>query len=283
MGSKHKKKKGSSVKILVLLLLPVCLFFLMVHPGFRDFRNSVAFDILFRLGISGVILYFAWIWKKKSSKPAKWTLTAAAVTVWFPLLIPSYRVFLWTATVLEFLGIGILLWEQIRLGKHSEPLLYVAAFLLLILMSNAGGYTFVENPNGLHFWEISLTFTLLSGIFAGYLVFTGKLKLKDDRKSERIAFAAAGFLVGFFLIWPTMLNLNYLLDNRPPEIYEMPVQEKDINTSGKNTTYHIYVSFQGEALDLEVSQSQYDGYAVGDQVPVALYQGAFGDPFYVVE
>lgn len=283
MGTKHKNQKGIFNKILFLLILPGCLFFLMVYPGFRDFWNSLAFDILFRLGISGVILYFTWLWKTKPSSPAKWTLTAAAVIVWFPLVLPSYRAFLWAATILEFVGTGVLLWEQIRLRKHTQPLLYVTAFLLLILIANAGSYTFVENPNGLHFGEVSLVFTLLSGALAAYLIFTGTLKLKDDRMSERIAFAVMGFLVGFFLIWPTMLNLNYLLDSRPPQVYEMPVQEKYVNTSGKNTTYHIYVSFQGEILDLEVSQSQYEGFAVGDRVPVALYEGAFGDPFYIVE
>lgn len=249
-----KKMQASWRKMLLILGVAVGISYVfLLYPGMQDFRNTLAFDILFRLVISGVILYFAWLWKKKPSLPAKWTLTAMACTVWFPLLIPSFKVFL------------------------------LAAFLLLVLTGNASSYTFVEDPNGMHFGLPTALFTLLAGTFSGYLIFSGKLKLMDDRKSERIAFVIAGFLVGFFLTWPTILNLNYLLDNQIPQIYEMPVEEKDINTSGKNTSYHLYVSFQGEQLKLDVSQSRYYAYEPGDIVPVTLHQGAFHDPFYIVE
>lgn len=278
-----KKMQASWRKMLLILGVAVGLYVFLLYPGMQDFRNTLVFDILFRLVISGVILYFAWFWKKKPSMPAKWTLIAMACTVWFPLLIPSFKVFLLAATVLEFAGAAVLLWEQVNLKAHTEPLLYVAAFLLLVLTGNASSYTFVENPNGMHFGLPTALFTLLEGAFSGYLIFSGKLKLKDDRKSERIAFVIAGFLVGFFLTWPTVLNLNYLLDNQIPQIYEMPVVEKDINTSGKNTSYHLYVSFQGEQLKLDVSQSRYYACEPGDIVPVTLHQGAFRDPFYIVE
>lgn len=270
-------------KGLLLLAAALSIYFFLLYPGMQDIRNTLAFEVLFRLAISGVILYFAWIWKKKSSFPAKCTLTAIACVVWFPLLIPNFKVFLLAATVLEFAGVAVLLWEQINLKKHTEPLLYVTAFLLLVAAGNATSYTFVENPNGMHFGLVTALLTLLAGIFAGYLVFSGTLKLKDDRKSERIAFVFAGLLVGFFLVWPTILNLNYLLDQQIPEVYEMPVEEKDINTAGKNTSYYLYVSFRGEQLKLDVSQSQYYHYEKGEVVPVTLYEGAFHDPFYIVE
>lgn len=277
------QKKNSIKKALLILGICVCIYFLLLYPGMQDFRDSLAFDILFRLVCSGVILYFTWVWKEKPSDPAKWTLTAIACTVWFPLLIPSYRIFLFSATVLEFVSVAVLLWEQITLQKHTETLLFVTAFLLLIITGNAGLYTFVNDPNGLHFGLVTAFLTLLAGAFAAYLIFSGKLKLKDDRKSERIAFVFAGFLVGFFLVWPTIVNLNYLLDNQIPQLYELTVEEKDINTSGKSTSYHFYVSYHGGQLKLDVSRSQYYRYECNDKVPVALYEGAFHDPFFLVE
>lgn len=280
---KKKQRKPSEGKILVLVVLLLSLDFFLLHPGVQDFRDSLLFDVLFRLVASGGILFFAWVWKKKPSRPAKWTLSVMACAVWLPMMILEYRVFLLTATVLEFLGVAVLIWEQVNLKKHTEPLLYVTVVFMLVLVTNAGSYTFVKNPNGLHFGLISVVLTMLAGCFSGYLVFSEKLKLKDDRVSERIAFVIAGFLVGFFLVWPTLLNLNYLLDTQIPQIYEMPVEDKNINTSGKNTTYHLDVSFHGELLELEVSQSQYYQFDIGDEIPVMLYEGAFHDPFYVVE
>ena len=278
-----KKMQASWRKMLLILSAAIGLYFFLLYPGMQDFRDTLAFDILFRLVSSGAVMYFAWVWKKKPSPLAKWTLTAIACIVWFPLLIPSYRIFLFSVMMLEFVSVAVLLWEQINLQKHTEVLLFVTAVLLLIASGNASSYTFVENPNGMHFGLPTVLFTLLAGAFSGYLIFFGRLKLKDDRKSERITFVFAGFLVGFFLTWPTILNLNYLLDNQISQVYEMPVEEKDINTSGKNTSYHLYVSFQGGQLKLDVSQSQYYAYEPGDIVPVTLYEGAFHDPFYIVE
>ena len=278
-----KKNKWQSWKLLLLIAASILFMFVELHPELQPLRDSAAYDILFRLVISGLILYFSFFRKKKPSRPAMVALVAAAWLPWQILVLPFPKLTVVCVTVLGFSGVGILVYEQIRFRKHTEPLLYVTMFILLLTFTFAQDYTFVDDPNGFRYWQLSLVSAVVCGALAFWLVFRGILVLKDDRLSEKVAFGLGGLMLGFFLMYPLPQNLNYVLDTSEPVYYQMPVVDKDINTGGKSTTYYLYLEFRGQEISMTVSQSDYYRYALGDLVPVTLYQGAFDDPYYIME
>ena len=278
-----KKGKTQTGKVLLLIAASFLFMFVELRPELQPLRDSLVYDLAFRLVISGTILYFTFWGKKKPSWPAMIALVAAAWMPWQKLLLPSSKLMVAYVTLLGFSGVAILVYEQIRFKKHTEPLLYVTAFIILLSISFVQEYTFVENPNGFRYWQLSLISALLCGAAAFWLVFRGILVLKDNRLSERIAFGFCGLMVGFFLMYPLPQNLNYILDTSDPVCYQMPVVDKDISTGGKSTTYYLRMEFKGQEISMTVSQSDYYRYALGDFVPVTLYQGAFDDPYYIME
>lgn len=279
----QKKNKWQSGKLLLLIAAAFLFMFVELRPELQPLRDSAAYDILFRLVISGLILYFTFFRKKKPSRPALTALVAAAWLPWQILVLPFPKLTVACVTLLGFSGVGILVYEQIRFRKHTEPLLYVTMFVLLLTVTFAQDYTFVDVPNSFRYWQLSLLSALVCGAGAFWLVFRGILVLKDDRMSEKIAFGLGGLMLGFFLMYPLPQNLNYILDTSKPVYYQMPVVDKDINTGGKSTTYYLYLEFRGQEISMTVSQSDYYRYALGDLVPVTLYQGAFDDPYYIME
>ena len=277
-----KKNKWDNWKVLLLIAAMLLFMFVELRPELQPLRDSVVYDIVFRLVITGVILYFTFFRKKKPSRPAMAALVAAAWLPWQILVLPFPKLTLSCVILLGFSGLGILLYEQIRIRRHTEPLLYVTMLVLVLTITFAQDYTFVENPNGFRYWQLSLASALLCGAAAFWMVFHGILVLKDNRMSEKIAFGIVGIMLGFLFMYPLPQNLNYILDTSEPIFYEMPVVDKDVNTGGKSTTYYLYLDWQGQQISMTVSQSDYYRYEIGDPVPVTLYEGAFDDPYYIM-
>ena len=78
--------------------------------------------------------------------------------------------------------------------------------------------------------------------------------------------------------------LNYMLDQSEPTVYEMVIEEKDIDRGYKSRTdYYIFFDHGGKELKMEVSSETYAAHEVGDTLPVMLYDGAFDKPYFIIE
>lgn len=250
------------------------------RPELQPMRDSMLYKLLWKAAYSSVILYFAWFSKLRPERPGQLIMTLMAFAYWQILFVPSQRLLLLHITLLVFAGIGYLLWLKIQTGKNNAPLSWTTVFMGLALMQV--DYTYQDGNTGRH-WEISLLMAVLAGAAAWYLIFNGILRLKDDRMSEKVCWCVVAAGAAFALSFFTANNLNYMLDYSLPEQYSMTIAQKDIQSSRSGTDYEFLLTYKGEEIKMDVSQSIYYQYEVGDSFPVELYQGFFGDAYYIAE
>ena len=75
-----------------------------------------------------------------------------------------------------------------------------------------------------------------------------------------------------------------MLDKSEPTVYEMVIEEKDIDRGYKSRTdYYVVLNHRGEELKMEVSNETFGAHEVGDKLPVMLYDGAFDKPYFIIE
>lgn len=74
-----------------------------------------------------------------------------------------------------------------------------------------------------------------------------------------------------------VLQLNYLLDFKAPDVGYTEVLDKRISTSSKSPdSYLLIVSVDGQERELQAPPERYDATEIGDAVIVTTYPGAFG-------
>lgn len=142
-------------------------------------------------------------------------------------------------------------------------------------------YTFVQNPNGAHFWKISLTLAAVGCVVCIHLLLQGKIQLKDNRLSERVFLPILVLGGCFSLFWLTAQNLNYALDSSTPTRFETVITEKNEYHSKSVTSYYLTVRLNGEAVEMSVLSGEYERVQIGDAYSVLQYDGAFGDAYYI--
>ena len=170
------------------------------------------------------------------------------------LLIPSERLVLLNATVLTFVGIGYLLYLNVMLDKNNKPLCWATVFQSLVLLLQMRYYTYLDGK--MHYWIFGLVLALLAGI---------------------VSFAV------FVLSWSTANNMNCFLDFSEPEEYCMSIVHKQTRSSRAGTYYEVVLEHNEKEITMEVSQSTYYQYEIGDNFPVELYQGFFKDPYFIAK
>ena len=252
------------------------------RPELQPMRDTILWKVTGKAIYSGLILYFAWIAKKHPPRSGQIIMTLMAATFWLGLIVPSNRLVLLYITVLVFAGIGYLFFLVIQKKKNNEPLMYATMFFAIMLLDFMRDYTYVDGDDTRH-WQISLVLALIVGVAACYLIFYGFIRLKDDRMSEKVCWCIISVVVAFILFWTTVNNLNYMLDFSLPDQYQMTITDKEINSSKSGTYYELTLVYKKEKFDLNVPQSTYFQYEIGDRFPVELYRGFFGDPYYIAE
>lgn len=254
---------------------------LAYRPELQPLRDTVIWNALGKLAISGVILYFAWFFPGHPPKQGQIIMTLMAAVPWQGMILPSQRLLLLHITVLVFWAAGYLLYRMIWKKKNNDTLMFATAFFAIMLLDIMGEYVYVDGR--VHHWQISLVLALLAGGAACYLMFNGFIRLKDDRISEKVCWCIMAAFISFFLIWTTVNNLNYMLDASEPEHFEAYILDKEIDSSGKSTEYEMTVVIGDQQIQMDVMQSVYFRYEIGGTLPVDLYQGFFNHPYYINE
>lgn len=282
----HRRNRKSGIVFpwyWLLLAFGAMLVFLFLgyRPELQSMRETLAYQVVMKMIPTGVLLYFAWVAKSRPPKTGQIIMTLMAAVFWQGLIIPSRRALLLSNMILVFAGIGYLFYLWFRRNQINKPLLGAAAFFGLMLMQFNMDYTFLDGKE--HYWLISLVLALLVGAVGCYLMIRGLIVLKDDRISEKICWCFLVTFAAFVLFWTTANNLNYLLDFSQPQQCFMTIAEKDIDSSRSGTYYEFTLVYEGKEIELDVSQSEYYQYEIGDSFPVDLYQGFFGDAYYIAE
>lgn len=282
----HRRSRRNSIVfpwhwLLLAFGTMLVLLFLGYRPELQSMRDSLAYQVVMKMIPTGVLLYFAWVAKSRPPRPGQIIMTLMAVIFWQSLIIPSRRMLLLSNMLLVFVGIGYLLYLWFRKDQINKPLLGATVVLGLMLMRFNMDYTFWDGKE--HYWLISLVLALLVGAAGCYLMIKGLIVLKDDRISEKICWCFLVTFVAFVLFWTTANNLNYLLDFSQPQQCFMTIAEKDIDSSRSGTYYEFALVYEGKEIELDVSQSEYYQYEIGDNFPVDLYQGFFGDAYYIAK
>ena len=152
----------------------------------------------------------------------------------------------------------------------------------LLFFNDMRMYNYVEGEKGsAKFWLPALIIGVLLGALARYLLFTGAARLKDNRKSEKIASIFIVCFIFFALTWSSANHLNFALDTSEPYKMEQEIIGKDKDTSGDSTDYYLIVEINGEKTEIAVYGQDYRRYEIGDTFSIYYCEGAFGEPFYV--
>lgn len=292
MGKKHRRKgnyqsrnsrKGIQWYWWLLGLCAYLVFMILeFRPELQPMRDTAAYKIIGKMVPSGIIIYFAWAAKNHPPRPGQIIMTLMAAVFWQGLIIPSMRIVLLHITVLVFSGTGYLLYLMIYKKKNNEPLMYATLFFGIMLLDFMRDYTYVDGDDTRH-WLVSLVLALVAGGVACYLIFNGYIKLKDDRMSERVCWCILAVFAAYIMFWSTANNLNYMLDFSVSEQYLMTVIEKEIVSNKNDIHYEFTLEYKEKEINLNVAQSTYFQYEVGERFPVELYRGFFGDPYYIEE
>lgn len=291
MGKKHRKKgryqrgkAGGGIKWygwLVGFAVWFGCMWLAFRPELQNMRDSILWKVAGKLILSGVVLYFAWVSPGHPPKQGQLIMTLMAFVFWQTMILPSQRLLLLHITVLVFWAVGYLLYLMIRKKKNNDLLMFATGFFAIMLLDFMGDYVYVDGRE--HHWQISLILALLAGAAACYLMFNGFIRLKDDRMSEKVCWCIMVAFASFILIWATANNLNYMLDVSEPEHFEAYILDKEIDSSGKTTEYEMTVVVRDQQIQMDVTQSVYFHYEIGETLPVELYEGFFNHPYYINE
>ena len=280
MGSKKKKGKyAGKTKLFgpellkVLLMVPIGILFL-----------SLKGSILGKILLSAALLYFSYFWKKENPLLANVILIIAACMPWFTFMGMSQRQILLSEMVLMYVSIGALLYFNIKYHCSSWQVLSLSAFFMVSMIHTSDRYTYIVDGEDMQNWPVYLAAAIVVAVVFIVLAAKNIIYIKDDRASESIGLCLFAALLGYVLSSVTINNLNYMLDQSEPAVYEMVIEEKNIDRGYKSRTdYYIFFDHGGKELKMEVSSETYAAHEVGDTVPVMLYDGAFDKPYFIIE
>ena len=278
MGSKKKKGKyagktkvfGSEL-LKVLLMVPIGILFLALKGS-----------ILGRIFLSVAFLYFSYFWKKDNPLLAKVILLIAACMPWFTFMGMSQRQILLfgESTTVH----TTTLYFNIKYHCSSWQVLSLSAFFMVSMIHTSDRYTYIVDGADMQNWPVYLASAIVVAVVFIVLAAKNIIYIKDDRASESIGLCLFAALLGYVLSSVTINNLNYMLDQSEPAVYEMVIEEKNIDRGYKSRTdYYIFFDHSGKELKMEVSSETYAAHEVGDTLPVMLYDGAFDKPYFIIE
>ncbi|MBO7184435.1 MAG: hypothetical protein J6V34_01415 [Oscillospiraceae bacterium] len=279
------RKTFAIVGFIALLLLGLAALFGVIlffwHPYLQAIRDSLAYQLCWKIIFSSVVLLAAWNPKIRPGLVGRIILTLMAATLWQKFLFPSQRLLSLSLTILVFTGTLDSVVNMLR-GKMEEGhvLVITCAFFIKLLCI---AQTCVSLDGKIHFWPIHLGAALAVAVVIWFLGEKSLFFGWPRKLIVKIICCCCVLLCCFFFTWFTTVSLNYALDTSEPEICQMQILEKDIDSTDSAVEYKLILAHQGREVNLFVSQSDFYQLKVGDTIPVSLYQGFFKVPYYIFE
>lgn len=288
--SKRSKSKQISqimfrneiVKLLIAIAVWLGTLFLIASPKTLEFRKTIFFTIGIKVLVSAVILYFAFLHKSAKGLPiwGKICMILGAVLL-FTAFLPV-KVSIVMSVLILVLQSVLFAFTLTTICNPAGPGVVMMLTMLKLLSVDSEGWSFVNNPGGFHFWAVALVGMAIVGFAFYEMLRRGFIKLKDNRTSGRVSIVLMAGVIAFIGTWCSVSNLNYALDTSAPQTYQTEIVGKRIS-SGKNTTYYLKAQAPEGELDFDVSENLYYLVETGDGGKLLKYQGAFSDPYYVLQ
>ena len=277
---KYTKKKPSFFKRrpIISTILVACILFAVMfldnYPSLQPMRDSWLYILISKTLISGAVLYFAWLSNKKPPVFERMVLSAFAVLPWVPLLIQSYRMILLLQMAIFLVLFVLFVKHFLTDKKYNVVTITVTLFLGLIFIQTVKDYTYLHHSGGIHFWQIALIASVVITFIFTVNLIKGKIQLKDDRISEKIAAPLLVLGMSFIFIAFAISNLNYALDSSSAVDYASIILEKRIDSGYRRSTNYVFTAnVDGEEKEFNVDQSEYYHKKVGDSFVVAALLG----------
>ncbi len=243
------------------------------------------FILIFKIALTVATVFFAFFFKEeKPTKTGKVLAVCGMLLPWISVICRSARVGLLYCMALSLLLLGYCLYLHHEQG-HAPALLWLlagVAFLISVLTSQ--NYTFVDdNRAALRFLWIPLAVSVIMTAIVAVGIWRGYLYLKDDSTANRILIPICVLVMSFCTLFLYTSNLNYCFDDSPPRAYEVQVVDREADLSGETINYVLTVRIGGEDVELYVNHEVYKAHEKGSALTVALYDGAFGEAYYIHE
>lgn len=137
-----------------------------------------------------------------------------------------------------------------------------------------------------------LIFDLFNYAFSDFMIFVGIIMIvllipfilkiymieEAPEKSSVIATVLAAFLLAFIIVLP----VNYLATFQGDGHKSIIVNDKDISSTRRSTSYYIYADWREENQEFSISKSQYNEFQKGDHLQVCLRHSIFGFQYWTV-
>lgn len=269
--------------VVAIVILGVIFAVVEIFPVMRPIRDALWYRIVQKLLLSAVVLYGTYLGARTPPLFAKIALTVSLILyIWASLLIHADRILMLLDTGVLFILLFCALYLYLRRKEHYTVLTGCTAFVGLFNLLEIDRYTFVNNPEDLHFWLVPVLVSVVPTVVCAVLLYKRKIVLEDNRFSERFLLPIIVFGCSAAILWSTINNLNYALDTSAPTVYATSIASKSIQRHSRGPNDYVFcVNINGDSVTMYVSHEQYDAHNVGDPYPILLCDGAFSDPYYI--
>ena len=213
-------------------------------------------------------------------------LVAVALIGLMEWLFPS-RLALILNIVLPIPAGAALLYIHVRFRSWDFEFLKPFLILLccgssIIVLVKSFFYHFPGGP----FFVFMAVDLIIGLIVAGFAAI--KFGLMEDKKKETV-------IVIFFvaLLFASLLtdayakHFNYLFDSNESVEYTTDIikkkKEESYRRGKKRMIYHLDFRVKGQNYSVQVNESEYEKYEVGDSYTIELHEGAFKKPFILLK
>lgn len=275
------------IKPVVIICAVFALMYISLFPELQYFRDSFYYDLLIFLIVDAIVLYVMFAKKLKTSKPSKIVLS---LILFYPLLrytdlTPRIKdLILYLHGLLIVLITVIVFINNHRHNNSSSVIekypMISGIFLMIISALITIDINYIDKQS--IFWIISGIIASLFTLLSILIVIRNKDNISD--KQNLYAIPLLVMMIGFIFPALSLMFLNYALDTSEPIIYQAEVIEKEINQGGRSvTTYNLTIVYEGKAIELGTSQSDYYQLNIGDFIEISKYVGAFKVSYLIYE
>lgn len=254
---------------------------------FDYLTTTLAYFIVTRALLALPLIVYAVVKKEETTILARVTIIILSTYILVCGLADSLQAFQIYAMVYLIVGgiltLATMLASRDKKSKLSYTCIALLAYIMLMNFRDTTQYTFENGNDSLHFWLAGLIVAVILTVITAVLTFTGIVKLKNNKISEKISICFLVLIFGFIASNTIISNANYAFDNGPVEIEEQIIVEKRANTSSKSNYYYLIFEKDGEEIEISVPSYIYKRYEEGDSMKISYYGGFFNEPFYIYE
>ena len=255
-----------------ILLTLIFITYKLPHTYFIIVLNCVA---------STFIIYFTFISEKRPKGKGKIISCIVAASLWYILLTHTRGATL-AHTAVIYLLVTYIIYSYIVKRQISSVLNGEALGLIVIYVPYFSKALYRDDfSSSIRFLIIPVILTVLSIPLVIWLTNIGIIRFDDDGPLVTLLLT---MLFVFALSFSSIINLNYALDTSDAKPVAANIVERyEEHATRAGMDYFFVLDINGVEYTYQITWREYNKYAEGDEYRLALYSGAFGEPYYFPE